>query len=204
MELLSVAIFAGALLLNAATPGPSVVALVSRVIARGWRGVIPFVAAMWIGEVIWLSMAMAGLTMLAQTFQFIFHAIRWLGCAYLFWLAIRMWRQPATEAEDTLPRRSSALSMFGAGMAVTLGNPKIMVFYIALLPALIDLSSVGVRQWAMLASVTLVTLAAIDLSWILLAHKARFILRTPRAVRFANRVGAFALGGAAVAIASRN
>ncbi len=68
MELLSVAIFAGALLLNAGTPGPSIAALVSRVITSGWRDVIPFVAAMWIGEVIWLTMAMAGLTALTQTF----------------------------------------------------------------------------------------------------------------------------------------
>lgn len=70
MELSSVLIFAFALLLNAGTPGPSVAALVSRVITRGWRDIMPFVAAMWIGEVIWLTMAMAGLTAMAQTFQF--------------------------------------------------------------------------------------------------------------------------------------
>jgi len=79
-----------------------------------------------------------------------------------------------------------------------------MVFYIALLPSLIDLSSAGFQEWAILSCVTLVTLATIDLSWTFLAHKARLLLRTPRAVRIANRVGAFALGGAAAAIASRN
>jgi len=149
-------------------------------------------------------MAMAGLTMLAQTFQAIFHIIKWLGCAYLGWLALKMWRQPIVEAGHELPRRPSALTMFGAGMAVTLGNPKIMVFYIALLPSLVDLSSAGVQQWALLSSVTLATLATVDLSWTVLAHKARFILRTPGAIRIANRFGAFALGGAAAAIASRN
>ncbi|SIT47033.1 conserved membrane hypothetical protein [Paraburkholderia ribeironis] len=204
MEPLSVAIFAGALLLNAGTPGPSIAALVSRVITNGWRGVIPFVAAMWIGEMIWLSMAMAGLTAFAQTFQSGFQIIKWLGSAYLCWLAFKMWRQPAAEVGNDLPRRTSPLSMFGAGMAVTLGNPKIMVFYIALLPSLVDLSSVGLQEWAILSFVTLVTLAAIDLSWTFLAHKARLLLRTPHAVRIANRVGAFALGGAAAAIASRN
>jgi threonine/homoserine/homoserine lactone efflux protein len=204
MEPLSVAIFPGALLLTAATPGPSIAALVSRVITGGWRGVIPFVVAMWIGEIIWLSMAMAGLTALAQTFQSGFHIIKWLGSAYLCWLAFKMWRQPVGEAGDDLSRRTSPLSMFVAGMAVTLGNPKIMVFYVALLPSLIDLSSAGFRQWAILALVTLVTLATIDLSWTFLAHKARVLLRTPRAVRIANRIGACTLGGAAAAIASRN
>ncbi|WP_233836990.1 LysE family translocator [Paraburkholderia sp. ZP32-5] len=204
MEPLSVVIFASALLLNAATPGPSVVALVSRVITSGWRGIMPFVAAMWIGEVIWLSMAMAGLSVLAQTFESIFVVLKWLGSAYLCWLALKMWRQPVDQTNDDLPRTRSALSMFGAGMAVTLGNPKVMVFYVALLPSLIDLSSVGFRQWAIVAAVTLGTLVTVDLSWIFAAHKARFLLRTPRALRIANRVGAFALGGAAVTIASKN
>lgn len=204
MELLPVAIFTGALLLNAGTPGPSIAALVSRVITSGWRDVIPFVAAMWIGEVIWLTMAMAGLTALAQAFQFGFHVLKWLGVAYLCWLAFKMWHKPVAEHADDLPRRASPLSMFGAGMALTLGNPKIMVFYLALLPSLIDVSAAGVREWAILVAVTLVTLAATDLTWTFLAHKARLLLRTPRATRIANRVGAIALGGAAAAIATRN
>jgi threonine/homoserine/homoserine lactone efflux protein len=183
----SVVIFAGALLLNAGAPGPSIAALVSRVITSGWRDVIPFIAAMWIGEVIWLTMAMAGLNALAQTFQLGFHVLKWLGVTYLCWLA-----------------RASRFSMFAAGMALTLGNPKIMVFYLALLPSLIDLSQIGIQEWAILAAVTLVTLAAIDLTWTFLAHKARRLLRTPGAIRLTNRIGALALGGAAGAIAAKN
>lgn len=204
MDISSIALFAAALFLNAATPGPSIAALVSRVIARGWRDVIPFVAAMWLGEVVWLTMAMVGLTALAQAFQFGFHLLKWMGVAYLLWLAFKMWRSPAGGSADDLPQRSSPLSMFGAGMAITLGNPKIMIFYVALLPSLIDLEAAGLMEWSILALVTLVTLAAIDLSWTFLAHRARRLLQTPRASRIANRIGALALGGAGVAIATRN
>lgn len=204
MEFSAVAIFAVALLLNAGTPGPSVAALVSRVITRGWRDVLPFVAAMWIGEVIWLTMAMAGLTALAQTFQFGFHVLKWLGVVYLCWLAFKMWKEPVGENAGDLPRPASSLSMFGAGMALTLGNPKIIVFYIALLPSLIKLSSIGVVDWGIIAAVTLLTLAAVDVSWIFFAHKARHLLRPPRATRIANRIGAVALSGAAAAIARQN
>ena len=52
MDPFALALFAAALILNSATPRPSIAALVSRVIARGWSYVAPFVAAMWIGEVI--------------------------------------------------------------------------------------------------------------------------------------------------------
>ncbi|MDN3526567.1 LysE family translocator [Halomonas sabkhae] len=204
MEPLSVAIFAGALLLNAGTPGPSIAALVSRVITNGWRDIIPFVVAMWVGEVIWLTMAMSGLTALAQTFQLSFLVVKWLGIAYLCWLAVKMWRQPVEESVDQLPRHSTSLSMFSAGIALTIGNPKIMVFYLALLPSLIDLSAAGFQEWAVLAAVTLITLAAVDLVWTFLSHKAHLLLRTPRATRIANRIGSLALGGAALAVATRN
>lgn len=204
MELSSVLIFAFALLLNAGTPGPSVAALVSRVITRGWRDIMPFVAAMWIGEVIWLTMAMAGLTAMAQTFQFGFHVLKWLGVIYLCWLAFKTWQEPVGENAEDLPRSASSLSMFGAGIALTLGNPKIMVFYIALLPSLIKLSAAGIVEWGILAAITLLTLAAVDLTWIFFAHKARHLLRTPHATRIAHRIGAVALGGAATAIARQN
>ncbi len=202
MDLLSVSLFALALLLNAGSPGPSITALVARVVTHGWRDVLPFVAAMWIGEVLWLTLAMAGLTTLSESFHAGFLALKWAGIAYLCWLAFRMWRTPPTSGDD-LPRRQSPWAMFSAGMALTLGNPKIMVFYLALLPALIDLSGAGVAQWAVLAPVTLLCLAAADLTWIALAQKARGWLKTPRARRLANRISAGALGGAAALLAAR-
>jgi len=191
-------------MLAAGTPGPSIAALVSRVISHSWRDVMPFLAAMWIGEILWLAMAMAGLTALAQTFQLGFHVLKWLGIAYLCWLAFKMWHQPVDAKPDALPQRASALSMFGTDMALTLGNPKIMVFCVALLPSLIDVARAGLQEWAILACVTIGVLATIDLTWAFVASKARLLLRTPRAMRIANRSGAAALVGAAAAIALRD
>ncbi len=203
MDLIALTVFALALVLNSGSPGPSILALVSRVIARGWRDVMPFVAAMWIGEVLWLTMAMLGLSELAERFHEGFLMLKYAGVAYLLWLAWRMWHEPvATEAHD-LPKRSGRWPMFAAGMALTLGNPKIVVFYLALLPTLIDLQTVSFDLWAVVAAITVVCLAAVDLCWIALAHRARALLRTPRAVRVANRIGATAMCGAAAAIASR-
>lgn len=203
MEPFALVFFAFALILNAGTPGPSIAALVSRVISRGWSDVAPFVAAMWIGEIIWLSLAMAGLSALAETFHGAFVVLKYLGVAYLLYLAWKMWTDPVSAGEGSLPQRQSAVSMFFTGFALTLGNPKIMVFYLALLPSLIDLAQPSFSLWAIIASVTVVSLAAVDFFWIALAHLARSFLKTPKAIRSANRVGATALGGAAAVIASR-
>ncbi|SDX77869.1 LysE family translocator [Roseicitreum antarcticum] len=203
MEPVALFLFAFALLINAGTPGPSIAALVSRVISNGWRDIAPFVAAMWLGEVIWLTVAVAGLSALAETFHIAFLMLKYCGVAYLAYLAWKMWHEPVTTEEETLPEGRSGWSMFAAGMALTLGNPKIMVFYLALLPTLIDLSNASMSLWAVVASVTVIVLAGIDIAWVALAHHARKMLKTPRAIKIANRVGATSLGGAAIVIASR-
>lgn len=204
MDVPSLLIFALALALAAGSPGPSVAALVAQVLARGWRAVMPFLTAMWLGEVIWLTMAVIGLVALAETFQAAFLVIKWLGVGYLAWLAWKMWWAPAETPDRVLPEPRSGLKMFLSGMAVTLGNPKIMVFYLALLPTLIDLGNVSFADWASISLTLVVVLAAIDLSYVLLAAGARKLMRSPRAVRIANRASATAMGGAAVAIALRD
>ncbi len=196
-------VFAGALLVAAGSPGPSIAALVSRVLTRGFRDVLPFLAAMWVGEVLWLTLAVAGLAAIAETFHLLFVAIKWAGIAYLLYLAWKMWSAPDTVDAATLATDRSPGRMFFAGLAVTLGNPKIMVFYLALLPSIINLETITLLGWAELALTLLVVLIAIDLTWSLLAVKARSFLRTPRAVRVTNRASATLMTGAAVAIATR-
>ena len=203
MDALSLMMFALALLVAAGTPGPSIAALVARVLARGWREVMPFVAAMWLGELAWLLMALAGLTTLAQSFHLAFSLLKWAGVAYLVWMAWGLWRAPDGTGGAELPRRGSGWSMFGAGLAVTLGNPKIMVFYLALLPSIIDLSSVTLFGLAELVLVALAVMAGVDLAWAFAAAWARRWFRSSRAVRIANRSSATAMGGAAVLIATR-
>ena len=204
MDLAALIVFAGALIVAAGSPGPSIAALVSRVLTRGWRDVLPFAAAMWIGEAIWLTMAVYGLAALAESLHWAFVTLKYLGVAYLLYLAWKMWFAPVEiEAEKAEGRPKSALRMFLAGLAVTLGNPKIMVFYLALLPTIIDLAGVTVIAWLELTVTMLIVLAAIDLGYIVLAARARLLMKSPRAMRIANRISATVMGGAAAAIASK-
>lgn len=204
MELTSLAIFAGALLIAAGSPGPSIAALVARVIAKGWRDVLPFLLAMWIGEGIWLSLAVFGLAFVAQSFHLAFVVVKWIGVVYLVYLAWKMWTAPVAVREGELPRNDSPAKLFFAGMAVTLGNPKIMMFYLALLPTIIDLGSVTLVGWAELTVTMALVLIAIDISWVIAAAQARRLLKSARAMRIANRFSATAMAGAAAAIAARS
>jgi threonine/homoserine/homoserine lactone efflux protein len=202
MTLSALVIFFVAEFVFAVTPGQSVAALVARVINRGWRSVLPFLAAMWIGEIIWLTCAVAGLSHIAQTFHEAFVVLKYLGVAYLFYLAYRMWTARVEEKEAVLPKGERPTRLFFAGLAVTLGNPKLMVFYIAFLPSIIDMAMVTPFIWLELTLTLGLALIAADFIWILLASQARRWLKSPRAVKLANRVSATVMGGAATAIAA--
>jgi threonine/homoserine/homoserine lactone efflux protein len=203
MDLSALLIFAGALALAAGSPGPSIAALVARVIARGYQGVVPFVAAMWIGEAVWLGLAVFGLAVIAQTFHWAFLIIKYLGLAYLAYLAYKMWTAPDTVKEGELPKADSSLRLFLTGLAITLGNPKIMIFYMALLPTIIDLAHVSLVGWSELTLTMFLVLAVIDLGYVLLAGRARKFIRSAKAMRAANRCSALAMGSAAVVMATR-
>ena len=202
MELATLGLFAAALFVNAGSPGPGIAALVARVIADGLRSVLPFLLAFWIGELLWLVAAVTGLSLLAQAFGTAFLILKYLGIAYLLVLAWRMWTRPVV-ASDGLPRGADGWRTFLAGFALTIGNPKIMVFYLALLPSLIDLEAVGAHGLAELCLTALLVMMMVDLSWAFAAAWARSWLRTPRMVRIANRLSATAMTGAAVTIATR-
>ncbi|CAG4917169.1 LysE family translocator [Paraburkholderia saeva] len=203
MALSGLLVFGITLMVVASSPGPSVAALVARVLTNGFRDVLPFLAAMWIGEALWLTCAVAGLAVVAHTFGMLFIALKFVGVIYLLFLAWKMWFAPADVQQDALPGNRSPWRMFIAGLMVTLGNPKIMVFYLALLPTIVDLSRVGVLAWFELTMTMLVVLVTADLVWALLAVRARRLLTSPRAVGIANRSSAAMMAGAAAVIATR-
>lgn len=202
MTLSNLLVFALALIVAAGSPGPSVAALVARVLTNGFRDVLPFLAAMWLGEALWLGCAVAGLAVVARTLGVVFIALKFIGVAYLLFLAGKMWFAPTQVPDGELPRGRSPWRMFGTGLAITLGNPKIMVFYVALLPTLVDLNHVGAAAWMELTAIMFMVLAAVDVAWALLAVRARRLLTSRKAVKIANRTSATMMAGAAAVIAA--
>ncbi len=203
LTLTTLLVFAGALFIAAGTPGPSVAALVARVISKGARDELPFLFGMWAGDAIWLTCAIAGLSAIAETFYHAFVVIKWLGILYLLYLAWKMWFAKPDVEEEELPQARSRGRMFLTGLAIALGNPKIMMFYIALLPSIIDIRAVSLGGWAELVVTLFVVLAVVDFTWMFLAAKARSFLKSRRAVMIANRASAATMAGAAMAIATR-
>jgi threonine/homoserine/homoserine lactone efflux protein len=203
MEIAVLAIFAGALFINSSSPGPNVAALVARVLTGGWPSVLPLLAAMWFGGALWLAAAVFGLSVQAHNFYGVFSTIKYCGVLSLLYLAYRMWTAPSDVKDGELPRSVSSFRLFFTGMAITLGNPKIVVFYLALLPVMVDLARISLLDWVELTLTMVVVVVCGDLMGAAIAAQVRRWLTSPKAIRIANRTRATAMGQAVLVIATR-
>jgi threonine/homoserine/homoserine lactone efflux protein len=204
MDFAGLLVFATALFIAAASPGPGIAAIVARVLGRGTQGALAFSAGVAIGDVVWLTVAIVGLAAIAQAFHGVFLIIKYAGAAYLLYLGYRLWTAPvAATAVEARTTGEHPLKLFLAGLAVTMGNPKVMIFYLALLPTLIDLAGITVLGYAELVAVTLAVLGVVFGGYIGLAARARRLFTSPRAIRWINRTTGTVMAGAAAAIASR-
>lgn len=204
MDLAGLLVFASTLFIAAAAPGPGIAAVVARVLGRGTKGAFAFGAGLAIGDVVWLTFAVVGLAALAQAFHEVFLVIKWIGAAYLLYIAYRLWTAPAAaQAVEADEKAENPAKLFLGGLAVTMGNPKVMIFYLALLPTIIDLTRVTLLGYAELVLATLAVLAVVIGGYIVLASRARRLFTSPKAIRILNRTTGTVMAGAAAAVAAR-
>lgn len=196
--------YAGALAIAAAIPGPGVTALVARALGSGFRSALAMSLGLVLGDLVWLTAVVLGLAIVAQTFGLLFLAVKWLGVAYLAWLAWKLWTSGITpENIEARKGKGDLISSFAAGLTVTIGNPKTMIFYVAILPTVVDVAAIAPYDYAVLALITIAVLLIVLVPYLALAAKARLLLKSPRALKALNRTAAGFMVGAATAIAVR-
>jgi threonine/homoserine/homoserine lactone efflux protein len=205
MSLYGILVFAAVYLLAVASPGPGVAAVVARSLASGTRGAPAFIAGFLVGDLIWFAFAATGLAALAQSAHAVFVVVKYAGAAYLLYLAYKLWTAPAVPA-DQAPEMEAGqrpLQLFLGSLALTLANPKTMIFFLALLPTVVPLERLTLLGFVeMVAAISIVLPLTLG-SYVVLAARARRIFRSATAIRRINRGTGAAMACAAVAVASR-
>lgn len=204
MSLESLLAFAAVLFIACASPGPTIAALVARVLGRGVSGAPSFCLGLLISDILWLTGAVLGLAVLAETFHLLFLVIKYLGAGYLLYLGWKMWTAPALPLTDVAPIKGEGIRLFLGGIAVGSGNPKTMLFYLALLPTVLPLEAITLPDYALLVGTQVVVYGAILVSYVVLAARARRAFASARAMKVVNRVTGGVMAGAAVAVAARS
>lgn len=190
--------YALALGIAAAIPGPGVIALVARASASGFGAGMAFAIGLILGDLTYLAAAVFGLTRVATALGDVFVVVRIGAGLYLGTLAVQLWRTAAREQHVAGRGGDRPFAGFLAGLTVTLANPKTIVFYLAVLPTLLDLRAVTRGDFAVLVAVTGLVLVAVMTPYAALASRARHALQTAAFHRRLNRSPAAITAGAAV------
>jgi threonine/homoserine/homoserine lactone efflux protein len=191
--------------LAVAAPGPGVAYIIARSLAHGLKGAPATIAGFVVGDLVWFAIAATGLAALAKTAATLFVFIKWAGVLYLLYLAYKLWTAPAKRMEiaGENDSRQHCWRAFAASLMLTLANPKTILFFLALLPTVIDMASMNLVRFLEISAAMVFVLPAVLGAYALLAAKARQLFTTPSAVRRLNRSSGVAMAGAAVVVATR-
>ncbi|MEH6477707.1 MAG: LysE family translocator [Sneathiella sp.] len=197
-------VFVGALGIAAFSPGPGLAALVATVLANGARRSVWFCVGIICGDLVWLTFSLSGLALIAQQVPIVFAIIKWAGVGYLVYLAVKLWTAPANAAQvSTGSKERGALARVLSGFSITMGNPKAMLFYLALLPSIVTPESLNLPTVIALALAVVLILSTVFVVYVYAAEKARNAMTSAQSVKAFNRITGTALGGAAAWIAAR-
>lgn len=204
MTVASLLALSAALAVFAAVPGPGTMSVVSCSLGRGFTVAAALVTGIILGDLIYLLFALFGLDLVARDFSEPFLIVRFGAAAYLIWMGISLWRAPAVVPDPTAAARTgSLLRTLLSGLATSLGNPKVIAFYLGFLPAFVSLKDLLGGGIGAIAAATALVVGGVLLAYARLAATARRFLTSSRRVRVLNRTAGTTMVGSGVALAVR-
>jgi threonine/homoserine/homoserine lactone efflux protein len=203
MTLLNISGLAIALFLFAITPGPGVFATISKALSSGFKNTVPFIIGIMLGDLILLLLAIYGLSTIAETFNALFLLIRYLGSGYLIWLGIRFLRSSPRNVDIATAKTESCRNLFLGGLSLTLGNPKVIIFYLSFLPAFIRLDTLSTLDVVAVASVASLVLGSVMFSYAYTASSTRKLFKSANAQKKMNKAAGTAMIGTGVLLMSK-
>jgi len=204
MDLFTLSAFTVAYAIAVLVPGPGVAAVVARALGGGFRAAFPMVLGILVGDLVYLVFALFGLAAIATWFGPVFVIIKWASALYLLYIAWQFWSaKPGTE-QIGAKHDASRWKTFLSGFLLTMGNPKTIVFYLALLPTVVPLDKpITVLGFTELTAIVIVVLLIIGCGYAGLAAMARDFFTSSRALRNLNRTAGVIMAGAAAFVLAR-
>lgn len=194
VSLLDLLLYAGGLALLWAVPGPVWVALVARALSGGMARAWPLALGVAIGDVIWAVCAVFGLAWILSLYGDFLTVMRLVASAMFLIMGLMLLiRQPPPPGTDKSLNRPGMLAGLAMGLAVVIGNPKAVLFYMGLLPGFFDLGQITGPDIAAIAFLSGTVPFIGNLFLALFFDRARRLLSSPRALRRLNIVSGILL-----------
>jgi threonine/homoserine/homoserine lactone efflux protein len=177
-----------------AVPGPGVIAIVARALGSGFRATFPATLGILIGDLILMTLSAFGLALVAQAMGHLFMIVKIAGGLYLFYLAYKYWTAKVEEIGEVVPQSSGRGVL--AYLGLTLGNPKAIAFFVALLPVAVNPRELNLIGYLQLCAATAVLIPAITLGYAALASQLSRFVASRKARRRINKGAGAVMAGA--------
>jgi threonine/homoserine/homoserine lactone efflux protein len=180
-------------------PGPIVGALVGRALYGGLTSTFGFLGGVFVGDLVWLMAAVSGLGFVAAMYSTAFLVVKYVGALYLIYLGVQALRSIFKKPEElqiSTPKPRRKGMGFVSGLLVTLGNPKLVAFYVGFLPTFIDVQAMSFDEIVMAAILVPTTFLLFNFAWAFSAAKAKHVFRSATPLRILNGVSGGLLIGA--------
>ena len=195
-------LFALAFTASVITPGPDTMTIFGRALANGATAALPFSIGLVLGKLVLLTLALTGLASLARNFETVFYFVKLAGAAYLIWLGISLWRRSSLSLGSAALQKSSWQEVL-LGTLLTISNPYALIFYVALLPNVIDMAGVNIGSYLSLCiTLTIITFLTAGL-YAVSAQFMRGFIQSKRTQKIVNRSSGSIMIGAGVVVATR-
>ena len=185
MTLSNIIALFGAMLVLASMPSSSVVIVVSRSLSSGYMHGVLAALGIVVGDIIFILIAIFGLTLLAESMTEMFVLIKYLGGTYLVWLGTGLLFAKPGELQAEKNGSAARSSSFLSGLLFTLADQKALLFYLGFFPAFINLSSLTLADTAAILTITLLAVGGVKLAYAFMADRAA-LLFTDKARRGLN------------------
>ena len=193
--------FVAAILAFQAAPGPGTLAILNATARDGLRGGMGAVLGTLLGDFLFMLAAVLGLAAVLAAYPVAFSALRWFGIAYLLRIGWGLLRAAPASAPVQDAVRRSGWRHFRRGLAVSLTNPKVILFFLAFFPLFLPRGGRGATLVAMMLHVTLLSLLYQTLLVLAGNAVARRLAGVPAARALASRLAGIALVGFGVRLA---
>jgi len=169
------------------TPGPVWVALTARALSGGYAAAWPLAFGVVVGDALWPLLAVLGVSWILSVWGGFLVALKWVAAGvFLVMGALVIRHADKTIASDSRLTRPGQWAGFVAGVAVIIGNPKAILFYMGVLPGFFDLASVTPLDVAAIMAVSMAVPLLGNLALALLVGRVRGLLTSPKALRRTN------------------
>ena len=181
------AFYAGALLILFLTPGPVWVALTARTLSGGFHAAWPLAMGVVVGDVLWPFLAILGVTWIVGVFAGFMTLLRWVACLTFLTMVVLIIRHAGHSiSSSSRLTRPGMWAGFVAGLAVILGNPKAILFYMGVLPGFFNLTTLRWPDMVAIALLSALVPLAGNLALALSIDRAKRLLSSPAALRRTN------------------